>query len=169
MARPCKSASLLTECSQTKEELEERIENEEKLKGNSDKIDPPDYLNNNQASLFNYIKNELKESKLLSNLDVYILSKCVIAIDRLQMIESKINKNPLLLLQSQFMSNKKNYDADFFRCCNELSLSPQSRAKLGNINLLAGKEKEDPLLLALKRRKKRPLKKAKHISIAFGV
>lgn len=150
LVRPCKSAKLLTESSQTKEEIADRIEMEEKLKGKSDKIDTPDYLNSNQVDLFNYIKNELDESKLLSNLDVYILAKCVIAIDRLQYIEQKINSNPKLLLQSQFMANKKSYDADFFRCCNELSLSPQSRAKLGNINLLADQEKEDPLLKALR-------------------
>lgn len=150
MGRPCKSAKVLTDCSQTKEEIQERIENEEKLKGKADKISPPDYLNSNQVDLFNYIKKELEESKLLSNLDIYILSKCVIAIDRLQLIESKINKNPSLLLQSQFMSNKKSYDNDFFRCCNELSLSPQSRAKLANINSLSAVEKEDPILQALK-------------------
>ncbi len=155
MARPCKSAKVLTECSQTKEEIKVRIDNEEKLKGKADKINPPDYLNNNQVDLFNYIKSELEESKLLSNLDVYILSKCAIAIDRLQFIEKKVNNNPkLLLVQNPLMNNKKNYDADFFRCCNELSLSPQSRAKLGNINLMAEKEKEDPVLKALKKGRK---------------
>lgn len=153
MARPCKSAKVLTDCSQTKDEIKERIDNEEKLKGKSNNLDPPDYLNNNQVDLFNYIKNELEESKLLGNLDVYILAKCVIAIDRLQFIESKINKNPGLLLQSQFMSNKKNYDNDFFRCCNELSLSPQSRAKLANINSMAKESKEDPLLKVLQGKK----------------
>jgi P27 family predicted phage terminase small subunit len=155
LGRPSKSAIVLSECSQTKEEIKKRIENEEKLKGKADKINPPDYLSDNQVDLFNYIKSELEESKLLSNLDVYILAKCAIAIDRLQFIEKKINNNPRLLsVQNPLMSNKKNYDADFFRCCNELSLSPQSRAKLGNINILAEKEKEDPLLIALKRRKK---------------
>lgn len=150
MARPSKSAKVLTDCSQTKEEIQERIDNEEKLKGKADKINPPDYLNSNQVDLFNYIKNELEESKLLSNLDVYILSKCAIAIDRLQFIEKKVNDNPkLLLVQNPLMSNKKNYDNDFFRCCNELSLSPQSRAKLANINLIAQQDKEDPLLKAL--------------------
>lgn len=149
MARPCKSATVLTECSQTKDEIQERIDNEKKLKGNADKINPPEYLNDNQVDLFYYIKSELEESKILSNLDVYILSKCVIAIDRIQLIEDKINKNPKLLLQSQFMSSKDKYDKDFYRCCNELSLSPQSRAKLANINLMSQKEKEDPILKVL--------------------
>lgn len=150
MGRPCKSAKVLTECSQTKEEIQSRIENEEKLKGKSDKINPPDYLTGDQINLFNFIKNELEESKLLSNLDIFILSKCAIAIDRLQWIENKINKTPGLLLQSQFMSNKKNYDADFFRCCNELSLSPQSRAKLGNINIQKKQDEEDPIKKVLR-------------------
>lgn len=150
MARPCKSAKLLSECSQTKEETEERIALEEKLKGNSNNLSPPDYLNDNQVELFRYIKNELEESNLLGNLDIYILSKCVIAIDRLQMIESNINKNQKLFMNSQFMSNKKNYDNDFFRCCNELSLSPQSRAKLGNINLNKKQDDEDPIKKVLR-------------------
>lgn len=150
MARPCKSASVLTESSQTKDEIEARIEIEKKLKGNSENIIAPDFLNENQVNLFNYIKEELRESNLLSNLDVYILSKCVVAIDRIQYIEKKINMNPKLLLNSKFMANKKNYDSDFFRCCNELSLSPQSRAKLANINILANQEKEDPVIKALR-------------------
>ena len=150
LARPCKAAIVLSDCSQTKEEIKKRNDNEKKLKGKADKINPPNYLNSNQVDLFNTIKNELEESKLLSNLDVYILAKCAIAIDRLQFIENKINETPKILLQGQFMSNKKSYDNDFFRCCNELSLSPQSRAKLGNINLLAEKEKEDPLLKAMR-------------------
>jgi phage terminase small subunit len=38
---------------------------------------------------------------------------------------------------------------EFFRCCNELSLSPQSRAKLASINVNAEINKEDPLLRIL--------------------
>ncbi|NFE32060.1 phage terminase small subunit P27 family, partial [Clostridium botulinum] len=34
--------------------------------------------------------------------------------------------------------------------CNELSLSPQSRAKLGNLALNNKEEQEDPLLKALR-------------------
>ena len=150
MARPCKSAKVLTECSQTKEEIQERIENEEKLKGKADKISPPDYLNENQKELFNYIKNELEESNLLSNLDIYILSTCVIAIDRLQNLECMLNKNNKLMFRSEFMSAKDKYTKDLYRCCNELSLSPQSRAKLANINIQSQENKQDPLLSALR-------------------
>lgn len=150
MARPCKSAKVLTECSQTKEEIKERIKLEETLKGKGDNIFPPDYLNENQIDLFNYIKNELKESGILGNLDVYILAKCAIAIDRLQEIEKKVNEKSGLMFRKEVMSTKDKYDKDFYRCCNELSLSPQSRAKLSNINLQAKADSEDPLLKILK-------------------
>ena len=151
MARPTKPAIVLSECSQTKEEIQNRIDNEEKLKGNSDKIDPPEGLDENQVGIFNFIKNELEASKLLSNLDIFILAKCAIAISRLQYIEKKVNDNPrLLLVQNPLMSNKKNYDADFFRCCNELSLTPAARAKLGNIKLNSEMEKDDPVARALR-------------------
>jgi|SRR3712207_2049619 len=134
----------------TKEEKQKREEAEESLKGRSDNINPPNYLSKNQRMLFNYIKDELEESKLLNNLDIYILSTCVIAIDRLQFIEDKINNSPRLLMQNQIMSAKDKYTKDLYRCCNELSLSPQSRAKLANINLQAKQDKEDPLLQILR-------------------
>lgn len=149
MARPCKSAKVLTECSQTKEEIEARAEFEDALKGNDDNLIAPDYLTDNQKLLFNYIKSELKASEILGNLDVYILAKCSIAIDRLQELEKKANKRQGLIFNKDFISSKKLYDADFYRCCNELSLSPQSRAKISNINLQAKEDSQDPLLQAL--------------------
>ena len=41
---------------------------------------------------------------------------------------------------------KSNYMEEFFRLCNELSLSLQPRAKLANINVGVEKEKQDSLL-----------------------
>ena len=149
LARPCKNVNLISK-HLTKEEKEKRQENEELLRGKADNIIPPDYLTKNQVQLFNYIKNELEESKLLNNLDTYILTTCVIAIDRLQFIESRINSKPGLIMQKQIMSAKEKYTKDLYRCCNELSLSPQSRAKLANINLQAKQEQEDPLLKILR-------------------
>ena len=57
-----------------------------------------------------------------------------------------INKDIHRIYDKDLIKAKSEYTKDFFRCCNELSLSPQSRAKLGNINLQA-KEKEDDVLL----------------------
>ncbi|MBB6622560.1 P27 family phage terminase small subunit [Clostridium gasigenes] len=155
MARPCKAAGVLTDKSQTKDEIKGRIENEEKLKGKSDKINAPEQLTSNQEFIFNFIVDELEESKLLGNLDIFILISTCIAIDRRLEIEWKINKNPSLLFRKEVISTRKSYSEDFFRGCNELSLSPQSRAKLANLNLMADKDKEDPLLIAIRNRGKK--------------
>lgn len=148
MARPCKSAKVLTECSQTKEEMNERIEQEERLKGKGE-LRPPDYLNERQLQLFWFIVNNLEEAGLLGALDTFILTTCVIAIDRLEFIEKRINDKPSLMHNKECMKIKDTYTKDFLRCCNELSLSPQSRAKLANINMIAQQNAEDLLLQLL--------------------
>ena len=58
-----------------------------------------------------------------------------------------INNDTDLLSNNAFMSSKEKYTKDLYRCCNELSLSPQSRAKLANIN--TQQKEENPLLKAL--------------------
>lgn len=150
MSRPCKSAKVLTECSQTKDEIQDRINTENRLKGKGDKISPPSYLTPNQKKIFKYIVDQLKESGILGNLDVYILTTCSIALDRIQEVERLINKKDEDISLRELLRIKEVYTKDFFRCCNELSLSPQSRAKLSNINLQAKQEREDPLLKILK-------------------
>lgn len=150
MARPTKSAKTLTEFSQTKEEINARIKAEEKLKGNADKISPPDHLSLSQRKIFKYIVDELEASGILGNLDIYILATCSIAIDRLQAIEQTINENFEMIFDKTLLSAKDKYTKDLFRCTNELSLSPQSRAKIGNINVTKKKEQGDPLLKVLR-------------------
>ena len=149
IARPCKSAKVLTDCSQTKAEIKQRIEIENKLKGNSDNITPPAYLTEVQKNIFNLIVEELKASDILSNLDVFILTTCAIAIDRLHQIEQMINDNMELMVDKALLSAKDKYTKDLFRCCNELSLSPQSRGKMANINQKAREQEEDKLLQIL--------------------
>lgn len=127
-----------------------RMEAEEKLRGLDDKLIPPSYLTDKQIEIFHYIVEELKASKLLGNLDIFILVTCVIAIDRVQQIERQINEDSNFLLNKQLLVSKDKYTRDFFRCLNELSLSPQSRAKLGNINLLEKEKAEDPVLKVLR-------------------
>ncbi len=149
MARPAKATNL-TSKHLTKEELSQRKEIESQLKGKADKITPPKTLSKTQKTIFKKIVNELKDSGVLGNLDVYILSTISIAIDRLNWIENVINENEIKMLDVDLMRAKEKYSKDFYRCCNELSLSPQSRAKISNINIKSQKAKGDPLLLALK-------------------
>ena len=142
MARPCKSIEGQSRHN-SKEEIEKRKEAENKLKGLADKIEfPPEYLSYDQKKIYKEIFEELKASQILSNLDVYILASCSIAIDRLQFIETIINKNPKAIMNKDLMSAKDKY-------CNELSLSPQSRAKFGSLSLKAKDENEDAVIKAL--------------------
>lgn len=149
MGRPAKAVNTMSK-HLSKAEMEERKENENYLKGKSDKIRPPTYLSASQKKIFRYIVKELEASEILGNLDIYILSTCSIAIDRLKEIETMINGDSELLLSKELMSAKDKYTKDLYRCCSELSLSPQSRAKLANINVTTQKDKADPLLEALK-------------------
>lgn len=146
MARPTKSVELISK-HLTQEEITSRKENEQKLKGNCDKLKPPSYLTPSQKNIFNYILDNLMSSNILGNLDIYVLTHCSIAIDRIQMMEQEINGNSDLLNCKIFMASKDKYSKDFFRYCNELCLSPQSRAKLANINVKSSEI--DPLVEAL--------------------
>ncbi len=132
------------------EEIRVRKEQENSLKGGKKQVNPPTYLSKDQKKIFRNIVSELKASGILGSLDVYILAQCSIAIDRLQTIEAEINADPSLLRDTKLISSKDKYAKDFYRCCNELSLSPQSRAKMANINLQQKQEQDDPLLKVLR-------------------
>jgi phage terminase, small subunit, putative, P27 family len=150
MARPCKVIDSQSRHN-TKAEIEERKGKEERIKSLADKIGrAPSYLSKEQKKIYKFIIDELQATGILTNLDVYILSTCAIAVDRLQTIETIINKNIGNLANKDLMSAKDKYTKDLYRCCNELSLSPQSRAKLGNLALDNKEKKEDPLLKALR-------------------
>lgn len=148
MGRPAKSVTTMSK-HLTQEEYEQRKAQEEKLKGLSDKVKPPKYLSKGQKKIFKYIVQELQASGILCNLDIFILSTCSIAIDRLQAIEKLINEDINNLYDKNLMSTKDKYTKDLFRCTNELSLSPQSRAKLGNLNLSVQQDNDDPVKQAL--------------------
>jgi len=148
MARPCKSVVVMSK-NLTQEELKARQKHEQKLKGKADKLKPPSYLNSRQKKIFKYIVSELESAGILGNLDIYILTTVSIAIDRLQEIETMINEDIQNAFDSNVIGAKKKYTDDLYRCCNELSLSPQARAKLGNINIETQKQNSDPLLKVL--------------------
>lgn len=149
MARPSKPISVQSRHN-TKEEIEKRKEQEERLKGLTDKIKPPKHLTKNQKKIFKFIVEQLKVSGILSNLDIFMLTACAIAVDRINEIEEMINKEPILLRDKDLIGSKDKYSKEFFRCSNELALSPQARAKIAGLNLQAKEKEEDPVRKALK-------------------
>lgn len=143
MARPSLSAKV-TAKNLTNAEKTARIETEERLRGNADNIKPLPHLNAAQVEMFNFIVGELEKSDMLSNLDAMVLSDCAICIDRLAEIEKTMNDEPEKRFDGALIRARTTYSKDFQRYCNELCLSPQSRAKIANINMQ--KETRNPLL-----------------------
>ena len=148
MERP-KIAQDLKNSHQSNAEIERVKEEEEKLKCGNDKIFPPEYLNEEQAELFKIIVSELEPADILANLDVYTLANAAVSINRIQIIDQSINKNKSLLLNKTVMSARKDAETAFFRYCNELCLSPQSRAKLAGLNATKQNINEDELINVL--------------------
>lgn len=145
MARPAKAVATKTG-KIGNEEQQKRLQIESKLKGGREKLVPPLYLTDDQMQIFNYIMDELEEANILGNLDLFVLSQTAICVDRVQKLEKEINDNPDLIRNNAFMAGKDKYSKDFFRCCNELCLSPQSRAKLSIATTKPGAEKKKTIM-----------------------
>lgn len=149
MARPAKPIELQT-AHNTKSDIKQRKMAQNAIKGDCSAIVPPYRLSDSQLNIFNRIRDVYQKADLLGELDIYTLAECAVVIDRLQQIETKINDNPDLLLDKDVMSVRKGYTQDYYRLCNELGLSPQSRAKLGSLSLQKDKQDNDVLLTILK-------------------
>lgn len=141
MARPAKSVKTKTG-TMTKEEEEKRLEIEDKLRGNNDKLLPPLYLSEEQKIIFFYIMEELKQANILGNLDLFILSQTSIAIDRIQKLDRIANENQEIVFENSFRQARAEASKEYFRCCNELCLSPQSRAKISVAKFEPGEKKK---------------------------
>lgn len=131
MARPTKStaaqSSHLTKEEKAKREIAERL-----AAGANDKLKPAKYLTPNQKKIFKFIIKSTEEANLLSNLDIYTLNTAVVTIDMLQQIDYTINLHPELAVDPKVSAARDRYFKQFARICNELSLSPQARAKFAN-------------------------------------
>ena len=149
MARPAKPIELQSRHN-TKADIEKRKKEQNKMKGNAVNVKPPYPLSKEQKKIFGKIKDIYQKTDILGELDCYILAEAAVVIDRLQQLEQMINNDVELLTDKDIMSIRKGYTQDYYRICNELGLSPQSRAKLGGLALARDKEETDPVLLLLK-------------------
>lgn len=151
MARPAKAIDTNSQ-KMSKQERKAREETEKKLRGDNGNIKPFSYLNKRQKVIFKDILNNLNP-EILSNLDTYLLNQTAITIERLESLEKEINSASTIIdengkkkdkldvsMITSLKSVRDMYSKDFFRCCNELSLSPQARAKL-SINTQPPKKK----------------------------
>lgn len=149
MPRPAKPIELQSKHN-TKADIQQRKSVQNSLKGDNACIVPPYKLSDSQLNIFNKIRDVYDNVGLIGELDIYTLAEGAVVIDRLQQLEMMINDNPDLLVNKDIMSIRKGYTQDYYRLCNELGLSPQSRAKLGSLSLQKDKQNNDILLNILK-------------------
>lgn len=123
-----------------------RKETEDMLRGEAERIEPAFALSENQMRIFGMIKEMFGRAELLGEADCFVLTEAAVVIDRLQQIEMMINNDPEKLTDRDVCNTRKEYMQNFFRICNELSLSPQSRAKMGIIAAGKDKRENDPVL-----------------------
>lgn len=147
MARPAKSA-VLNKKHLTADEREQRLAGEARLRGIGGKPAPPKYLTDAQKKIFRSVVKELEPSGTLCKLDTDILVSYSVAKAALNDINAKIAASPVHLTDKEIISARRQYSSEYFRCLNELGLSPQSRAKMAN--MAAQAQAADPLLEALR-------------------
>ena len=131
MARPAKPTSVQSG-HLTKKQISERAAAEEALKGNE--INIPRDITESQRKICEHIIGELEKSEILCSLDEYVLEQCAVSVDCLHKINMQINSEPEMMFSKELLIVKEKYEKTFFKCCDELCLSPQSRAKIANIN-----------------------------------
>lgn len=131
MARPAKSIKTAVGA-HTNANIEKRTAAEAKLSNGSNNLVAPSWLSTKQKKIFNSTVEGLKHADILSDLDVDILAEWAWSLDMKCTLEKAMNKDIDLRYDSKALQALKSYRDSFYRCCNELSLSPQSRAKLAN-------------------------------------
>ena len=150
MARPAKSTAVQSGVMSVPDAAIRR-EIESRVKGGADKLDkPPAYLNKRQKAIWKSIVKELQAAAILSNLDAPLLELASIALDRIRTIDETLRDMPPGPPDGALIRTRSVIVTEWLRYCNELCLSPQSRAKLGTISVAAQREAEDPIKAALR-------------------
>lgn len=166
MARPRKSTEALSGA-YTKDAMKERLENENKLKGNKDKLEAPLFIQQDEVALdkFNQIVNELNEVNLIINVDVDLLaiyadswSKYVKATKMLMMqsmVEEQENKlGAVSKMQNPYIKIQQSYAAQLVKLASLFGLSPADRSRIAHLQPSDKNEKTDPLMALLSGLKK---------------
>ena len=146
--RPAKAAAL-SSGKVGKDKRAARAATEAALRGDSDKLQPPDWLNVRQREVFSFLLAEMDAGGVLGNVDVFVLTSFSVAWDRLESIEQMVNGDLDRLYDKELMAAKSKYAKDFETGLRELSLSPQARAKLGGMSLDKKQKEKDPVLTLL--------------------
>lgn len=166
MARPRKDTAALTGA-YTKEAMKERLESENKLKGNSDNLVAPEFILVDEVAhkKFEQLVKELKEVDVIANVDVDLIavyancwSKYVGATKMLMMqsmVEEQENKlGAITKMQNPYIKIQQSYADRLIKISSLFGLSPADRTRIAHANPTDKNEKVDPLLELLSGLKK---------------
>ena len=86
---------------------------------------------------------------MLSRLDTQTIIQACVAVDMLNTSNKKVSRKPSLAIDREFVGTQEKLVRTYLKLCDELCLSPQSRAKLGVLVANQKEEETDPLLNVL--------------------
>ena len=148
--------------SESKEQLRQRAELENRLKGNDDAIYKiPEHLSKSEQIYYSFLIEEMKELNILSNLDTFLLEQTANCLHIMRQCDDNIRINGILVQKIDRFGNiedkpnpaikiKLDYQTKYATLCNQLGLSPASRATLAGRQAEVKAEEADPLVQALK-------------------
>lgn len=138
--------------------MEKRLEQESRLKGNSDNIVAPEFIQDDEVALekFYQLVDELKASEIISNVDVDLLavysncwSKYVDATKMLyvqEMVEYQENKlGALTKVTNPYIKIQNMYSDKLMKISSLFGLSPADRSKIAHLDPSSKEEQIDPL------------------------
>lgn len=156
--RPRKSTASL-QGTITKEQMKERLEVENQLKGNCDNIEAPEFIKLDEVALakFEDLVRELKAVDVISNVDVDLLaiycdswSKYVKATKLLMMqslVEEQENKSGCITkVQNPYIKIQQSYAQQMVKLSSLFGLSPADRSRIAHLAPSDKNEKADPLM-----------------------
>jgi P27 family predicted phage terminase small subunit len=121
----------------SKAEAKRRKEQEERIKGFIDNIEPPSYLTQKQKKEFTKIANELIRLGILSNLDVDFLARYIDSKTEYEKITKELRKikkptesEEMLKIYTELRINRNTFYNECKAAASELGLSITSRLKL---------------------------------------
>lgn len=146
----------------TKDALKDRVDNENRIKGNSDKLYAPDFIKDDDVALskFEQLVCELKQADIIANVDIDLLAvyadaysnyvKSTIILSMQPMVEEQENKlGAITKVQNPYIKIQQSYSAQLIKLASLFGLSPADRTRIAHINPSDKNEKDDPLMTLL--------------------
>jgi len=146
---------------ETSEVLKLKYEQEQRLKGKTDLLNIiPEYLDELAKEYYQFLVSELEVSNLLGNLDVPILEQAADCLSKMRYCDNILKQDGIIIEMPDRYGNlqprehpavgtKQKYLTQFRFLCNQLGLSPASRAALVGLKIQKKEKDNDPLLKVL--------------------